>query len=530
MTSSVILTADRIRLDTEAPPVSALRLAGGRVVAAGTEADVAAGAPRGTQRLHFPGATVTPGLTDSHVHLSAWALARRRVSLAGCRSLAEGLDAVRAYAARNPDTPWILGQGWDRNRWGGFPTRHGLDAVVPGRPVLLESQDTHASWLNGEALRRCGIDDQTADPPGGRIERDGDGRPTGILLENAKQLAVPHLPSPGVDELMDALLDAQREAHRLGITGVHSVEVEGLRDFGGLEAQDRLRLRVLQHLPLRHLALAEQIGIRSGWRSPGGWIRIGGVKMFLDGALGSRTAWMREPYVGTADDRGIRTLEPDDFREIVGRLERAGLAVTVHAIGDAAVELALDVLESAQRVPAIPHRIEHLQLCPPELWERVARSGVVASMQPCHLLSDVSAAERHWGHARCRGAYALGALARAGATLAFGSDVPVEPIDPREGLFAAIARVDREGRPVGGWFPEHALTARQALDGYTTGAAAAAGEHGRLGRLLSGYHADLVVWDRDPLQASPDEIRAMRCIATAVAGEFVHGSDAAERV
>jgi predicted amidohydrolase YtcJ len=535
----LVLIADRIHVLGRHAPVEAVYLRGGRVAAIGTASEVQGVAEPSARVLRLPGATVTPGLTDAHVHLTAWALARRRVELGSTRSLQQGVQRIRDHAAAHPRQEWVLGLGWDQHRWGTVPTREMLDAVVPDRPAFLESHDIHAAWLNSEALRRCGISASTPDPEGGTIVREpGTGEPTGVLLENAKALAAPFLPVAGPDEVRSALLDAQAEAHRLGITGVHSVEPTGLRDFGALEAEDRLRLRVLQHLPLAHLDAALEVGLCSGWCSPaapgaprggsspaggqcGGWIRIGGVKMFLDGALGSRTAWMREPYQGTASERGIQTLPGDQFRHVVGRMAEGGLAVTVHAIGDAAVDLALDVLGGTPPPPAIPHRIEHLQLCAPDRWAQAAASGIVASMQPVHLLSDIAAAERHWGHQRSRGAYAFAPLLRAGMTLAFGSDVPVETIDPRPGLFAAVRRVTWDGEPEGEWYPEHRLTMDEALRGYTEGPAHAAGAAGWQGRLLPGYAADLVAWDRDPLACDPAEFREMRCLCTVVAGEVV---------
>jgi predicted amidohydrolase YtcJ len=540
--SSLLLVADRIHVLGDHAPVAALLVRDGRVAAIGTEADVRGAAPAGTAVLRLPGATLTPGITDAHVHLTAWALSRQQVQLGRIPTLDAGLQAIRDYAAANPAREWILGIGWDRNHWGGLPTRQALDAIVPDRPAHLESHDIHAAWLNTEALRRCGVTGATPDPKGGQIVRDpATGEPTGVLLENAKLLALPHLPATGPAEVRAALLDAQREAHRLGITGVHSVEPSGLADFTMLERDDLLRLRVLQHLPLAHLDAALEIGLRSGWRSPGadadtsvrsspdggrgGWIRVGGVKMFLDGALSSRTAWMREPYVGTSDERGMQTLPTAEFRDAVRRMSAAGLATTVHAIGDAAVELALEVLSTYPPPALLPHRIEHVQLCPPQLWERAGRSGIIGSMQPVHLLSDIPSAETHWGHQRCRGAYAFAPLMHAGMTLAFGSDVPVETIDPRPGLFAAVRRVSWDGEPEGEWYPEHRLSAEQALRAYTEGPARAAGEAGVHGRLLPGYHADLVAWDRDPLACAPEELRGMRCLLTVVGGETVHRAE-----
>jgi predicted amidohydrolase YtcJ len=516
----LILIADRVHASPGSPPAEALLLRGGRVAALGSASAMRDAALHGARTERIAG-TVTPGLVDAHIHLTTWALSRGRVQLHGAATLEEGLKTVRAAVAEGEG--WIRGVGWDRNRWGALPTRAPLDAVTGARPAYLLSHDIHAAWLNGEALRRCGIDRDTPDPDGGEIVRDGEGEPTGILLERAVTLAEPYLPVESPGTVRAALIEAQRALHGFGVTGVHSVEVTGLADFAAMEADGDLRLRVLQAIPLARLDEAIALGLRSGFGSE--WLRIGGVKLFLDGALGSRTAAMREPYRGTESDRGIRTLDDHAFRTIVERAAAAGIATTVHAIGDAAVAAALDVLAAVPPPGTLPHRIEHLQLCPPDLWARAGRTGIVGSMQPIHLVHDIPAADRHWGHPRCRGAYAFRGLLGAGMTLAFGSDAPVESCDPRPGLAAAILRVDDRGGPEGGWYPEHALTAEQVLAGYTLGPAVAAGTASRQGRLLPGCDADLAVWDRDPLGCTPDELHVMRCVRTMIGGETVFAED-----
>ena len=513
----LVVRARRIHLLGGQAPAEALLVRAGRVAFAGTFDEARGMAAAGARVEDLGDAVVTPGLTDAHVHLTTYGLSLRRVDLNAARTYAEALEAIGRAAASGEG--WLRGIGWDAHRWGRMPTRQELDAVCPDRPCYFQSHDIHGAWLNSAALATCRITADTPDPDGGQIVRDHAGEPTGVLLEKAMDLAERHLPAESLAERVAALGEAQRELHRLGLTGVHSVEVTGLEDFSALAEEGALRLRVLQAIPLARLGAAVETGLRSGFG--GEWLRIGGVKMFLDGALGSRTAWLREPYTG-ADGVGIQTLAAEEFRTHVGRAAEAGIASTVHAIGDAAVALALDVLSSVPPPSTMPHRIEHLQLCPPDLWERAGRSGVVASMQPVHLMTDIPAAERHWGHERSRGAYAFAPVLRAGATLAFGSDVPVETVDPRLGLFAAVKRVGWDGEPREEWFPENAVTAEQALRAYTEGPALAAGVAHRAGRLLPGHDADLAAWDRDPLACEPDELREMRCVRTMVGGETVH--------
>jgi predicted amidohydrolase YtcJ len=420
----------------------------------------------------------------------------------------------------------VRGRGWSAHEWGeARPDRTILDALFPDQPVALQSHDMHSLWLNSAALAAAGIDAATSDPEGGRIVRDPDGAPTGLLLETAAQLVLDHLPAPTVRDAIDAVTSSQRYLHALGFTGVHSfpgIHIPEPDPFVVLQemmAGDVLRLRVLQHIAREKLDSAIDVGLRSGFGSD--WLRVGGVKLFLDGALGSRTAWMREPYEAS-DSCGVNVLAREELASIVTKAAAAGLACTVHAIGDAAVALALDELSPAsRRVPNLPHRIEHVQCCPRGRMADFAPANIIASVQPCHLMSDWRAADRHWGE-RGRDTYAFASLLRRGATLAFGSDAPVEPIDPRRSLFAAVARQDTTSMPASGWYADERITPAEAMHAFTAGPALAAGTHGTQGVLREGAWADIVAWDADPLDVNSEELLTMRCVATMVAGELVH--------
>lgn len=520
-----LLIADRVHtLSPDSDPhTDAVLLRGDRIVRTGRAGELRAGLDA-TQVLRLPG-VITPGLTDAHIHLIEWALSRTMADLSAAKTPEAVADAVARHAAERPDDAWVHGTGWNPHLWGGaYPDRAVLDRVLPDRPVVLLSHDLHALWVNGVTLERAGITAETPDPANGRIVRDDDGRATGVLLEYATQLVNRVAPAPSLDVVIDAVADAQQALHRFGITGVHAFPNVHARNLPPLlvlqamRARRRLDLRVLQHMPVEQLDDIIGIGLRSGFGD--GLLRIGGIKMFLDGALGSRTAWMREPYEGTRDT-GMRVLEPRLFEQLVTRAAAAGLASVVHAIGDAAVSLALDVLGRAERsMLAMPHRIEHVQCCPPERMADAGRHGIVCSVQPSHILSDWQAADRHWGR-RARHAYAFRSLAAGGATLAFGSDAPVEPVDPRLALYAAVTRQDCRGEPAGGWYPEQRIDIRNALAAFTRGPAIAAGMEAELGQLAPGMFGDLAVWDRDPLAVPASELLAMRCIATVVGGQLV---------
>lgn len=487
----------------------------GRVRQVGDAAAVARLVPPGTLTFDLPGAIVTPGFVDGHTHFAMWALGRRRVQLAGARTRAEALARVGAAA---PVQGWVLGQGWDSNGWGDAPERTVLDDVHRG-PVYLDSLDVHAAWVNSAALAAAGITRATPDPFGGRIVRDGSGEPTGLLLERAVELMLPALPVPPEDLLDAALLDGQREAHRLGLTGIHNVEGEEvLTAFRRLETRAALRLRVLFHPPVAALAGMLARGDRSG--SGTAWVRLGGVKLFLDGSLGSRTAWMLEPYAGSRD-RGMPITAEPEAAEAMRAAAAGGIAVTAHAIGDAAVRRALDLMSQLPRT-AVPHRIEHFQCVHPDDLDRAAAAGLVASMQPAHLLTDIPLVDRHWG-TRGAGAYAFRTLRQRGTALVFGSDAPVASLDPRDGLYAALERRTDDGGPAGAWRPEERLGFEDAVRAYTLAPARASGSVIAGGRLAPGQPADLVAWSFDPAaeRGSGEAVRAGRAVLTVVAGEVV---------
>jgi predicted amidohydrolase YtcJ len=500
---------------------NALLTIGGRVQRVGSVADLKREQPD-AEVVDFGNAFITPGLTDAHIHITEWALARRQVQLGDAESIDQCVQLIaRANTSANG---WLQGRGWNPHRWGGtYPNRQQLDSVINDRPAAFQSHDMHALWVNSRALAAAGIDRHTADPEGGRIVREDNGEPSGMLLETAAQLVVTRIPQITDDEMFDAVIDAQRELHQYGITGIHSFpgvhlpEPDPLPVLQQLLQRGDLKLRVLQHISAEKLTHAIQLGMRSSFG--GDWLRMGGVKMFLDGALGSRTAWMREAYE-QSDDCGVQVLEAEHFRNTVVTAAEAGIATVVHAIGDAAVALAFDVLSAAPRVPALPHRVEHVQ-CLPIDRSALLKRGVVCSVQPCHLMTDWRAADRHWGK-RSAQTYAFRTMLDGGAVLACGSDAPVEPADPRLGFYAAVARRDTQHNPEGGWHGEQCIAIHEVFAGYTRGAAFAAGAVGVQGVLESGAYADFAVWTKDPLNVKPEDLLDLEVLATVVNGGVVY--------
>ncbi|GAB4168228.1 MAG: amidohydrolase [Wenzhouxiangellaceae bacterium] len=501
----------------------------GRIIALGASEELRERWP-GVSAVDLGGRAVIPGLIDAHGHLMGLGLSMLNADLNGARAIDEVVERLRRHAKGLPDGAWLLGRGWDQTLWPGakFPTASDLDQAFPDRPVLLERVDGHAVWANSAAMARVQRDlSGEWQPEGGHIHRDADGRPTGIFIDGAAELFEGVVPPPGDAERQRALEMALKHLVSLGLTGMHDMGM----------ALDDLR-RVLHwdaagRLPIRIYALAD--GDREAFAAlcrlgpvQGRRLVMRGVKLYADGALGSRGAALLEDY---ADDPGNQVLlfhGDDALQRLVDRAMGCGLQVAIHAIGDRANRQAIDAIIEAQRnFPDNPgrHRIEHVQIIHADDMPRLAAAGIIASMQPTHATSDMRWAEQRLGKARLDRAYAWRRLLDAGARLALGSDFPVEPANPLYGLHAAVTRQDRESRPPGGWLPDQRLTLEQALRGFTIDAAYAGFSEHEVGSLEVGKRADFVVLDHDPAAVRPTGLHRLKVLNTVVDGRVVHRAE-----
>jgi hypothetical protein len=509
----------------------------GRVVAVGRATDLPKDAGR-AEKVDLRGGLMVPGWGDAHVHFVWWAQQMRRIDVSETSTVDEALAKIDAYAQALPEGRWILGGRFDKNRWGRWPQAEELDRVSHGHPAAMRSRDGHSRWLNSKALEMARIGRETRPPDaesvirdattfsfqlgqasgGGVVEVDERGDPTGILKENANALVDKILPQPDGEERHEMAVAGQREAWKRGVTAILDLD-----NFAGtipLEAFERMRgrgelgIRVFMGLPFARVDEAIALGLRSGFGDD--WLRIGPLKIFTDGALGSQTAALEQPYEGS-EDRGILTIEPERLNDVVARAAVAGIAVAIHAIGDRAVHTALDAIEPTRRTaPHLRQRLEHIQLVREDDLGRFGALGIVASMQPIHATSDRDLADRYWGPKRTPRSYPWRTLAQRGAVLAFGSDAPVEPIDPLLGIHAAVARM----RPsdAGPWHPEQALTLDEALAGYSSGFAYGVGREREMGTLEPGRVCDATVLQSDLATLPPREWPGLRVSATITDG------------
>lgn len=511
--------------DASKRTVTAMVIRDGRILAIGSDQEILSQFEQ-AEKQDMHGQTIWPGLTDSHIHLEHYAATLQMVN---CET-ATREECLRRVAERTRATPpntWVRGHGWNQNSWPeGFGTFKELDAVSPNHPVYLTAKSLHASWANSVALRQAGITRTTPDPEGGLIQRDEQGNPTGILFESAMELVGSAIPEPTVPELAEALANTQTAFWQMGITGVH--DYDRARCFSALQIlqqQGRLKLRVVKSIPLSDLPHAIALGLRSGFGND--FLRIGPVKLFADGALGPRTAAMFKPYENDGDNAGILLMDNEEIFEHGQQASSHGINLAIHAIGDRANHEVLMAYANLRRfeqdhgLPALRHRIEHVQILHPDDYQRLAALGITASVQPIHATSDMVMADRHWGQ-RSAGAYAFQTLLESGTAMCFGSDAPVESPNPFLGLHAAVTRCRPDGSPgPDGWYHSQRMSLEQALHGFTTGAAYAAGLEDRLGRLAPGYLADLITFKQDPFQMSIHELHGLAPEATMVGGEWV---------
>lgn len=525
-----VLTAGQIHtMDTAHPRAQAMAYDdSGAILALGDSVTVLAKYPHAA-RIDVGTATVVPGLIDAHGHVAGLGLTKLRANVVDTRSKAEVLQRLRDFARDLPPGTWLLGRGWDQNDWPDkqFPTAADLDAVFPDRPVWLRRVDGHAAWGNTAAMRVVKRDLRGDwQPDGGQILRDAQGAPTGVFVDAAMDLVENAMPAMDDATAERALVLGMQSAVEHGLTGVHDAGVS----LAQLRAYQRLADR--RAMPLRVYAMADGDGAaldalcKDGlYRHAGGRLEMRSLKLYADGALGSRGAAMLEPYSDDHANRGLLLMKPEELARVTAKARDCGVQVATHAIGDRGNREVIDAYAHAlgsARPAEYRWRIEHAQVLSPADLPRLAPLGIIASMQPTHATSDMPWAEDRVGPQRIVGAYAWRQLRDTGTRLALGSDFPVESVDPRLGLYAATTRADAEGAPLGGWHPEEKLTAYEALRGFTLDAAYAGFAETRIGSLVPGKRADFVVLAQDPLAIPLARLRTLDVQATYVDGRAVY--------
>ncbi len=530
--NTILTNANIYTVNPRQPHATALAIANDKIVAVGNDAEIANIQLPSAQHIDMRGAFVTPGLTDAHLHLQYTGFAALQVDLDEVPSIDEAIQRVRQRAAATPKGEWIRGWGWQQSIWSppDFPTAAALDAATSDHPVALNAKSGHAAWVNSAALKIAGITANTPNPPGGEIVRDAHGQPTGVLLETAENLVFSHVPPPTHAQADDAVAAVMRAMNKAGLTSVHCMDgaggIETFKTYQRVRESGRASLRVVKMLPVQSLDQIVNSGIRSGFGDA--WLRIGNIKIFTDGALGPKTAWMAAPYVNEPANRGISIYDPEQLVEFTQKAHSAGLGIVTHAIGDRANHEILNAIaiDAAARsgAPAAIYRdrIEHAQVLLPEDIARFGTLNIIASVQPIHATQDMRMVDANWGQERAPYAYAFRSLWDSGARLAFGSDAPVESFDPLLGIFAAVTRKRKDGgHAPAGWHPEQAVTIDEALYAYTLGAAYAGYSEHELGSIEPGKLADLTVLDRDLTRLAPDDILSARVERVMVGGNWV---------
>ncbi|HEV7387183.1 MAG TPA: amidohydrolase [Gemmatimonadaceae bacterium] len=537
VTNGHIYTVDNAR-----PVVSALAVRGGRIIFVGSDAEATALSGPSTTVVDLHGATVVPGFTDAHAHLLGLGTALQRVNLAGSNSYEEVISRVQAWAKNVRPGQWILGRGWDQNRWATkeFPTHDALTRAFPNNPVVLTRIDGHALLANARAILLARVLPSTADPAGGRIIRAASGAPTGVFVDNAQSLITRAVPSATRTDKRQAILGAIAEANRWGLTGVHDAgeDAETIDVFEELARAGNYNLRnyVMLSDPGEPGSSAAQRNpyIQRGPQSAlyDGHLWIRAIKLYADGALGSRGAALLAPYSDEPTNSGLLVSRPEHIRAWADLALQRGFQINVHAIGDRGNRIVLDAFDAAlRRFPKADHRfrIEHAQVLSPSDIPRFAKLGVIPSMQATHQTSDMGWAETRVGPERIRGAYAWRSLLNTGVIVPNGTDFPVEEVNPLLTFHAAVTRQDPTNSPAGGWYPDQKMTREEALQSMTIWAAYAGFQESMLGSLTPGKYADFVVLDRDIMRVPDTEILGTRVTSTWIGGKRVYGGNAPGR-
>lgn len=502
----------------------------GKIVATGN-ANLAQQFPD-ARSVNLQGRIVLPGLIDAHGHIHGLGENLVQVDLRGINNRTATVAKVANYADANLELEWVLGRGWNQVNWPtrDYPNRQDLDEVINDRPVFLVRIDAHAAWVNTHALELAGIDKDTPDPDGGQILRDSDGNATGILIDTAMELVRQHIPEPTQEARLQAVNMAQQHLLELGLTQVLDAGASAaqLDDYRQLNERGELKMRVNAMISASDPSLSELLSA-GVYESDDHKVRIGNVKMYGDGALGSRGARLIEPYSDEPDNYGLLITPAERVRALFEDIHQAGFQISYHAIGDYPNQLALDefarIIENDASIDSLGqyrHRIEHAQIVRVEDIPRFAELGIIPSMQPTHATSDMNMAEDRVGSERIAGAYAWRSFIDSGSIIAAGSDFPVELANPFYGIHAAVTRQDRNGQPVEGWYPEQALTLVESLRSFTLDAAYSGFTDSYTGTLEAGKYADFIVIDRDPFKISNKDLWRIKVLSTYVAGEQVY--------
>ena len=517
--------------DPAEPWAEAMAIADGKISCIGKIDHVlldCGGGQEGAETVQLKGQFVMPGFNDAHVHLGGAAADLLAVPLTGVPSVEELQKRVADAVAHHKEGEWITGGGWDHTLWPDkrFPNRQQLDAVAPKNPVILTHVSGHVAVANSLALQHAEIDKYTPNPPGGEIEHDSLGEPTGMLKEYAAMSLVNvRIPDPAPEQRRRGIELVLQNVARNGITSVQDFsDWEDFKMYKQLKDEDKLTVRITEWLPfLTPLNDLQNMRAQGGTKDP--WLKTGALKAFTDGAMGSRTAAMLEPYSDDATTSGILTIDPEKLREMAIARDKAGFQLNFHAIGDRANRVALDVFEAVAKANGPRDRrdrIEHAQLVAPEDFPRFAKLNVIASMQPSHQTTDMRWAEDRVGRDRIKGAYAWATMLKNGVRLAFGTDYDVEPISPFRGLYACVTRERPEGGPKNGWEPQEKITLEDCIRAYTSGSAYAQFEEGKKGELKAGEYADFIILSNDLTKVSPSQYTNTNVLRTVIGGRTVY--------